>query len=129
MHRYAFAFDSSYRWAALPFGVTPRTAHVELADEDVRVRFGPWRLRTSYANVVEVSETGGFTWLKTAGPPHLSLADRGVTFATNGRAAVCLRFAAPVAVLDPTRRLLHPAATLTVEDPAGFAAEVRARIA
>src|SRR3954451_18266369 len=91
MPRYAFDFDPSYRWAALPFGVTPGTAHVDLSDEDVRVRFGPWRLRTSYANVVEVTATGGFTWLKTAGPPHLSFADRGVTFATNGRAAVCLR--------------------------------------
>ena len=128
MPRYAFDFDPSYRWAALPFGVTPGTAHVDLSDEDVRVRFGPWRLRTSYANVVEVTATGGFTWLKTAGPPHLSFADRGVTFATNGRAAVCLRFAAPVAGLDPTGRLLHPGATLTVKDPAGFAAEVRRRI-
>ena len=29
MSVYRFAFDRSYRLAALPFGVTPRTAYVE----------------------------------------------------------------------------------------------------
>jgi hypothetical protein len=50
-----------------------------------------------------------------------------VTFATNGRAAVCLRFGTPVAGIDPTRRILHPGATLTVVEPRRFAAEIRRR--
>ena len=40
VHR--FSFDPSYRLAALPFGVTPRTAYVEVADARLRVRFGPY---------------------------------------------------------------------------------------
>ena len=125
MSRHFFDFDPSYRWAALPLGVTSRTAHVDLTPDEIHVRFGPWRLRTSYDNVVGVEETGGFAWWKTAGPPHLSFSDRGVTFATNGRAAVCLRFGSPVAGIDPTRRILHPGATLTVVEPHRLAAEVR----
>ena len=119
MSRYAFDFDPLYRWVALPLGITSRTASVDLRREGIHVRFGLWHLRTTYANVVGVEETGGFAWWKTAGPPHLSFSDLGVTFATNGRAAVCLTFASPVAGIDPTRRILHPGATLTVANPSG----------
>jgi hypothetical protein len=118
--RHEFAFSPAYVAPALLFAITPRTAWVELDDDEVRVRFGPWRLRSALANVTDVVRTGGFGWLKTAGPPHLSFADRGVTFATNGDEAVCLSFATPVPGIDPTGRLRHPGATLTVEDPVGF---------
>lgn len=124
--RFPFRFVRGYRLAALPFGVTPFTAHVTVSEQDLHVRFGPWSLRTPRSNVAGVEQTGGFEFLKTAGPPHLSMADRGVTFATNGDQAVCVRFREPVKVLDPTGRLLrHPAATLTVEDPAALATALR----
>ncbi|MFC6285290.1 hypothetical protein ACFP3Q_03925 [Nocardioides sp. GCM10027113] len=86
-------------------------------DDELRARFGPWTLRTPRSNVAGGTETGGFAWLKTVGPAHLSLTDHGVTFATNGDHAVCLTFHDPVRVLDPTGRLRHPGATLTVADP------------
>jgi hypothetical protein len=120
--RFAFRFARSYRPVALAFGITPATAYVEVADGQLRVRYGLWRLETPLSNVAGTEQTGGFSWLKTVGPPHLSFADRGVSFTTNGDAALCVRFRDPVKVLDPTGRLRHPAATLTVADPSALEA-------
>ena len=124
---FAFRFESSYRLAALPFGVTPRTASVSVGDE-LSVRFGPWRLRTSLDNIKAVEITGPYSFVKTAGPARLSFADRGVTFATNGDSGVCVCFRQPVAALDPIGLLRHPGATLTVEDVQGLAARLRGAV-
>jgi hypothetical protein len=118
--RFEFAFAPSYRLAALVFGVTPRTTSVTLGPGGLHARFGAWRLRTPITNIASAETTGGFSWIKTAGPAHLSFADRGVTFATNGDAAVCLTFHTAVAGIDPTRLIRHPSATLTVADPTAF---------
>ncbi|MDP9443573.1 MAG: hypothetical protein M3P83_04155 [Actinomycetota bacterium] len=121
--RFPFRFTPVYRLPALAFGITPWTASVRVSEVELQVRFGPWRLVTARANVAGGEETGGFAFLKTAGPVHVSLADRGVTFATNSEHGLCVRFSEPVPVVDPTGRLLrHPAATVTVADPAGLAA-------
>lgn len=119
--QFPFAFAPSYRLAALPFGITPRTASVRVEEGELRVRFGPWSLRTPLENIVSAELSGGFAFLKTAGPPHLSFADRGVTFATNGDRALCVQFRDPVAAIDPTRTIRHPGATMTVADPEGLA--------
>lgn len=122
--RFAFRFEPRYRLLGLPFGVTPSTASVELDDDGLRVRFGPWRLRTPLTNLAGVEVTGGFALLKTAGPPHLSFSDRGISFATNGDRAACVSFHDPVPGIEPTGRLRHPGATLTVADVDGFVAAV-----
>lgn len=130
--RYDFRFARAYRWPALVFGVTGATARVHLGPDGLIVRFGPWRLRTGLLNIAGVERVGDFGYLKTAGPPHLSFVDRGVTFATNGDDGVCLRFVTPVAGIDPTRLIRHPGATLTLRDPGRFIAdlgELRARVA
>lgn len=114
--RYDFRFAPAYRVPALLVGATPRSAYVEVVDGRLQVRYSLWRLDTPVSNVVSTERTGGFRFLKNAGPPHLSLADKGVSFATNGDQGLCVRFGEPVKVLDPTGRLLHPAATLTVAD-------------
>lgn len=124
--RFPFRFDPRYRAIGLPFGVTARTTGVELDEEELRVRFGPWRLRTPLANLAGVTETGGFALLKTAGPPHLSFSDRGISFATNGDRAACVQFHEPVRGIEPTGRLRHPGATLTVADVDGLLAAVAA---
>ena len=127
MQRFPFRFASSYRLPALVFGITPATAWVEVDERELRARFGPWSLRTPRTNVVSVQETGHFGYLKTAGPAHLSFADRGVTFATNGERAACVLFDHPVRVLDPTGRLVHPGATFTVADPPALIAALEER--
>lgn len=118
--RFEFAFATAYRAPALLFGITPRTAWVEVTDDELRARFGPWSLRTPRSNIARVEESGGFSFIKTAGPPHLSFIDRGVTFATNADQGVCVTFDQPVRALDPTGRLRHPGATFTVADPSGL---------
>jgi hypothetical protein len=118
---FPFAFATAYRLPALLFGITPSTASVRVEDGELRVRFGPWSLRTPLANVSGGELTGDFAFLKTAGPPHLSFSDRGVTFATNGDRALCVEFHEPVAGIDPTRRIKHPGATLTVAEPESLA--------
>jgi hypothetical protein len=123
--RFPFRFATAYRLPALAVGVTPRTAYVDVTGTELMVRFGPWRMRTGLTNVAGVERTGGFAFLKTAGPPHLSFADHGVTFATNGDDAVCVSFHEPVRLLDPTGRLKHPGATLTVADPESLLATLQ----
>lgn len=113
--RFAFRFHPLYRVLGLPFGVMPGTSLVEVVDDHLVVRFGPWHLRTPVANVVGCERSGPYSVWKTAGPARLSLADRGLTFATNRDAGLCIRFAEPVHAVDPFRKILHPGITVTVE--------------
>lgn len=116
-NRIPFLFETRYRVAGLPFGVTPSSAYLELDDDTLLVRFGPWRVETPRANIAGAGVTGPYSFVKTAGSAHLSLADRGLTFATNDRAGVCLRFREPVRGMDPFGLLRHPGLTVTVEQP------------
>lgn len=120
--RFEFDFVPSYQYAGWPFGVRPETAYVVVSPSELRITFGPWRLTTPRRNVVQLHETGGYSFLKSAGPAHLSLADRGITFATNPQRGVCIGFRQPVGAIEPTGRIRHPAATVTVEDIDGLAA-------
>ncbi|NYE38077.1 hypothetical protein F4692_003222 [Nocardioides cavernae] len=112
-----FAFAPAYALPARAFGVTPATTTVELGPQWLYVRYGPWRLVTPRSNIASTEVTGGFRWHRTAGPPHLSLTDRGVSFTTNGERALCLTFHEPVPAIDPTGAIRHPGATLAVADP------------
>lgn len=124
---FPFRFTPPFRTAALPFGVTPGTARVEVGDGRLRARFGPWRVDTPLANVGGREVTGPYLWWKTIGPAHLSLTDRGLTFATNPDRGLCVRFLEPVTGIEPTGRLRHPGLTLTVADVDGLAAALDAQ--
>jgi hypothetical protein len=124
---FPFRFTTSYRLAGLPFGITPSTAAVQVGDGELAVRFGPWKVRTSLANVTSTTITGPYGFLKSAGPAHLSLADRGLTMATNGERGLCVSFREPIRGIEPTGTLRHPAVTLTVADCEGLAAALTAR--
>ena len=126
MTRFDFAFDDAHRVAGLPFGVTPRTTAVVVDADQLRIRFGPWFVRTDVGNVIGCETSGPYTFVKTAGPAHLSFADRGLTFATNGRRGLCIRVARPVTGIDPWGWIRHPAVTVTVADPDALAAALRA---
>ena len=119
--RFDFDWRPSYRRAGRLFGVTPRRAWVEVDDVQLTVRFGGWTLSSMLDNVTGTDVTGPYAFVKTAGPPHLSLSDRGITFATNGERGLCVSFRDPVPGIDPTRHIRHPGATLTVVDVEGLA--------
>jgi hypothetical protein len=123
--RFEFAFAPAYRGLALGFGVTVRTAWVEVGDDTFDARFGLWRVRTPLANVAGVEVTGPYAFWKTAGPARFAITDRGLTFATNGDRGVLVRFERPVRGLDPTGILRHPELTVTVADVGGLAALLR----
>jgi hypothetical protein len=120
-HVFGFAFDGPGWMARLTrlAGVTPARSWVILDEHRFEVRFGRWRLSTPRANVAEARVTGPYRRWKVAGPPRVSLADRGVTFATTDREGVCVRFREPVAGVLGSR-WPHPAATVTVADCGGL---------
>lgn len=119
---FAFRFTAPYRLAGAPFGVLPATASVVVAAEELRVRFGPWHVRTPLVNVEGAAVTGPYGFVWTAGPAHLSFTDLGLTFATNAERGLCVRFHNPVAGIEPTGRLRHPGLTVTVADVQGLRA-------
>ena len=118
---FRFRFTAGYRLAALVFGVTPRNSLVEVADGRMRARFGRWTVDTPLDNVVGSKISGPYGRLRTIGPAHLSLSDRGLTFASNRRRGLCIEFREPVPGLEPTGRLRHPGLTVTVADVDGLA--------
>lgn len=122
--RFEFEFAAPYRLPAMTFGITPRTAWVQVSEEEFRVRFGPWSLVTPLDNISRTQVTGGYSFVKTAGPAHLSFTDHGVTFATNGDEGLCIQFHRPVRGIDPTGTIRHPGATVTVADIDGLRAAI-----
>lgn len=116
VERFGFAFSRAYRVSALPFGITPVTAWVDVGGEALDVRFGPWRLSTPLANITDVGLTGPYAFWKTAGPARLAITDRGLTFATNGDRGVLISFRSPVRGLDPLGVIRHPELTVTVAE-------------
>ncbi len=121
MHAVArpFRFDidpSIARWNRA-FLVRPERAVVEVGDEVLDARFGPWRLVTRLANVSRAEVTGPYRWWRVAGPARYSLADGGITMATSARCGVCIEFVQPVAGLVPLPWPRHPSLTVTVAEP------------
>ncbi len=99
-----FAFEGRYRLPALAFGIMPATARVIVTDDELLVWFGLWRLRTHLANVAGTQVSSAYAFYCTAGPAHLSLADRGVTFATNSRRGCACRSPSPSMPSNPRER-------------------------
>ena len=123
--RFAFDFAGPYKLPARLFGVTEQSAYVLLTAGELVCHFGFWSLRTPLTNVREVSITGPYAWLKTSGPARLSLGDRGITFATNGRRGVFVQFHRPVAGIEPLGVIRHPNLTVTVADCAALSAALK----
>jgi hypothetical protein len=126
--RFPFAFERRVLPLSMLAGVVPLTSGVELDADTLRIRFGLWKLTTPLDNVAGVSVTGPYQLLRVAGPPHLSLSDSGITFATNTRRGVCVSFHEPVPAALPVPLLRHGAATVTVVEPDAFADALRRRM-
>jgi hypothetical protein len=118
--RFPFRFDPTYRRLARLFGITPDRAWVDLGEEELDARYGPWRVRTPASNIARVEVTGPYAFLKTAGPARLGITDRGLTFASNGDRGICVTFHSPVPGIDPFGWIRHPELTVTVLDVEGL---------
>src|SRR5262245_7087581 len=127
MSRFEFAFAPAYRRLSRPLRVTPKTAWVEVCEEEFEARFGPWHVKTPLANITGVDITGPYAYWKTAGPARLAITDRGLTFATNGDRGVLILFDTPVPGLDLLGIVRHPELTVTVADVDGLAKLLRSR--
>lgn len=127
VEHFDFLFAPTYRSAARIFGIKPSTAWVEVSDERVEARFGPWRVSTPRTNVVDAEITGPYAFLKTAGPARLAITDLGLTFATTGSQGVLIRFSRPIRGLDPFGLLRHPELTVTVRETKRLAALLNER--
>lgn len=119
--RYPFVFDPLLLPFSAAVGVLPATTWLRLDDEWLDIHFGPWSMRTARDNVAGCDVTGPYRMVKVAGPPRLSFADGGVTFATSRRQGACIRFREPVSALLPFGLLRHPAVTVTVSNPTDLA--------
>ena len=126
LERFDFSFAPSYRRIGRAFGIRPATTGVEVGARTLDVRFGPWRVSTPLANIVDVAVTGPYALWKTAGPARLAVTDRGLTFATNGDRGVLITFRTPVRGLEPLGVLRHPELTVTVADVDRLARLLRA---
>jgi hypothetical protein len=98
-------------------GVTPANAFVEVDDERLVAQFGRWRVDTARSNVAGAEVSGPYSLVKVLGPPRLSFADRGLTFATTAARGVCIRFREAVKGIEPIGVIRHPGLTVTVDDP------------
>jgi hypothetical protein len=127
--RFEFRFAPRYQRAARPFGVTPRSAWVEVSSQGFEARYGRWRVKTPLTNIKEVSATGPYHFIKTAGPARLAITDRGLTFASNGERGVLIEFHSAVPGLDPLGLIRHPELTVTVADVDGLIGLISAALA
>jgi hypothetical protein len=116
-----FAFDRRFALVDRLIGVTEGTTGVDIDAVEFRARFGPWCVATPTTNLHSAVVTGPYNLLRVIGLPHVSLADGGLTFATNAKAGVCIRFRQPVTGLLPFGLATHHALTVTVSEPGALA--------
>lgn len=114
-----FAIDPRYAGVLRLFGVRPGRAWVEFDRRSLTVRFGFWRFATELDNIDRVRITGPYSALRAIGP-HVSLADRGLSFCTNTDLGACVLFRSPVPGREMLGLVRHPGLTVTPEDPRGF---------
>ena len=118
---FRFRFDPMFRLPALAVGVTPSNSRVVIDGDELTATFGRWSVRTPLANIAGASVTGPYAWPRVIGPAHLSMSDRGLTFATNADEGVCIRFHRPVHGIEPLGLVRHPGLTVTVDRVAALA--------
>jgi len=123
---YDFHFDRRFIPVDRMIGVTAHSAVVELDDRMFTARFGRWTVATPIANLASAVVTGPYSLAKVLGPPRLSLADGGLTFATNAASGVCVSFRVPVSGLLPLGLMTHKSLTVTVREAGALAETINA---
>ena len=125
MEQFGFAIDTRFMPVLLPLGVRTSTAWLRIDEDIVSVRFGFFNLHTTRENIKGYELSGDYKVIRAIGL-RASFADGGVTFGTNTRRGLCVKFAKTVSV-RPGFRLRHPGMMVTVDDIDGLAAALEAR--
>jgi hypothetical protein len=102
-------FVHDHAWSRLIPG------ELQLSADGLRVRFGPWVVRTPLTNLAGAEVTGPLNAIRALGV-RLSM-ERDLTFGTSTRNAVLVRFRQPVSGLDPSGLVKHPYLTVTCARP------------
>ena len=118
---FPFAIDPALTPIGRLFGVVTERTDVQVDDEEFVAHFGIWSMRVPLTNVAGTTVTGPYQRWRVAGGPRLSLADRGLTFATTTERGLCIRFVAPMPAPWPGGVPRVTALTVTVADPEGLA--------
>lgn len=118
---FPFAIDPALTPIGRLFGVVTERTDVQVDDEELVAHFGIWSMRVPLANVAGTTVTGPYKRWRVAGGPRLSLADRGLTFATTTERGLCIRFVEPMPAPWPGGLPTVTALTVTVADPDGLA--------
>ena len=122
MARYPIRLGSRSRLLLrIAFGVTPERAWTEIADGEIRVRFGRFSCTARVSNVTRWRTEGPWRWITAIGLRR-SVRHADISFAGSPRGGVRVDFRAP----ERWWRLRVPAAYYGVEDLEGFAAELTA---
>lgn len=123
---FEFDFDAKFMAPLVAFGATPMSSGVTLSDDGRLIaRFGFTTMETEVSNITGIELSGPYRALKAIGI-RLSLTDRGLTFGSNTREGVCIKFATPVTASPPWGTIKHPGLTLTLKDRDRFAAAITA---
>jgi hypothetical protein len=123
LRTFPFDFDARYRRVLWLLGVTPSRAWVKVGDGGFEARFGPWRLETTTDNLACARLTGPYRPFRGIGP-HISWADRGLSFGSTTTRGVCVLFHDPVPGRATLGLVQHPGLTVTVDDPDGLVAAI-----
>lgn len=116
MERFDFSMPLPYAAVVLAWGVTPGRAWVEVDDDRVRARFGFFHVETTRDNVVGATrESGPFNPLTAIGV-RFSFSDASITFGSDVRDLVEIRFRRAV-TLRPPGRTRHRALWVSVAEP------------
>ncbi|MEX0848052.1 MAG: hypothetical protein WD023_09765 [Ilumatobacteraceae bacterium] len=118
---FPFAIDPSLSTIGRLFGVVSARTDAQVDDEMLTVHFGIWSMRVPLVNIAETTVTGPYKRWRVAGGPRLSLADRGLTFATTTSRGLCIRFVEPMPAPWPGGLPTITALTVTVADPEALA--------
>lgn len=121
VHRFPLRMRMPWKLALMLWGVRPSTAYVDLMEDRLQIRYGPWRTATRLDNVARYDITGPYRWWAAIGPRR-SVRNGDFSYGTSAHGGVCLTFHRAVRCwpVRPTQL------TVTVDDLEGFAAALQA---
>jgi hypothetical protein len=118
--RFEFDFDPKFMPMLLAWGATPRSSRVTITDDGLLdAKFGWTSISTPLSNISSFELSGDYHWYKAIGV-RMSLTDQGLTFGSNARSGVCLKFEEPITTTPRLGKVRHPGLTLTLKDRDAF---------